>query len=528
MQQATTIKRFRSHPLYIVSILWKYLFILLVPVIRGLYYVIINSFSLENGFQFAVNISNWAKGAWMDIVFLLAFLSLGVLLWLSFTIEVSEEGLLIKRGVLKREVRFLPVSRYNCLSVVSPMSVRLFGGVYLRVDTPGGGLKQADLLMLLRTKDCRQIIKLLQLPDSLEQPAHTRSYTPKNRYVFVLAMVTSNSFAGVLLISTFVTQAGNILGEQFSEMLYGTFENVTRTLAFGVPPAAFALACILFFGYLCAFVVSLSRHANFHVIRRKNLLEVWPGLEMFAHGGVEFAPYRTSFEELIPSEKMKYMETYNASEGFFAMADDPSRSDMLLMLDYGTFFEFRSGTQIVPLEGVECGKVYAVLITSNNGLWRYEIGDTVEFTSTNPYRIRFAGRTRQYINVFGEELIVDNAEHALLAACRKTGAVVSEYSVAPCYMSLRERGAHEWIVEFEREPDSLERFAEALDGELRAVNSDYDAKRRTTLERQRLTVVERGRFLAWMRARGKNKVPRLVNDRRVADEILAFQTEQTL
>lgn len=143
---------------------------------------------------------------------------MGVLLWLSFTIEVSEEGLLIKRGVLKREVRFLPVSRYNCLSMVSPMSVRLFGGVYLRVDTPGGGLKQADLLMLLRTKDCRQIIKLLQLPDSLEQPAHTRSYTPKNRYVFVLAMVTSNSFAGVLLISTFVTQAGNILGEQFSEM----------------------------------------------------------------------------------------------------------------------------------------------------------------------------------------------------------------------------------------------------------------------------------------------------------------------
>ena len=278
MQQATTIKRFRSHPLYIVSILWKYLFILLVPVIRGLYYVIINSFSLENGFQFAVNISNWAKGAWMDIVFLLGFLSLGVLLWLSFTIEVSEEGLLIKRGVLKREVRFLPVSRYNCLSVVSPMSVRLFGGVYLRVDTPGGGLKQADLLMMLRTKDCRQIIKLLQLPDSLEQPAHTRSYTPKNRYVFVLAMVTSNSFAGVLLISTFVTQAGNILGEQFSEMLYGTFENVTRTLAFGVPPAAFALACILFFGYLCAFVVSLSRHANFHVIRRKNLLEVRAGL----------------------------------------------------------------------------------------------------------------------------------------------------------------------------------------------------------------------------------------------------------
>ena len=261
---------------------------------------------------------------------------------------------------------------------------------------------------------------------------------------------------------------------------------------------------------------------------KSNLLEVWPDLEFFAHGGVAFTPYRKSFAKLIPSEGMTYLETYNASEGFFALADDLTRDDMLLMLDYGTYYEFRSGEQIVPLEGVECGKVYAVLITSNNGLWRYEIGDTVEFTSTNPYRIRFAGRTRQYINVFGEELIVDNAEHALLAACRKTGAVVSEYSVAPCYMSLRERGAHEWIVEFEREPDSLERFAEALDGELRAVNSDYDAKRRTTLERQRLTVVERGRFLAWMRARGKNKVPRLVNDRRVADEILAFQTEQTL
>lgn len=160
---------------------------------------------------------------------------------------------------------------------------------------------------------------------------------------------------------------------------------------------------------------------------------------------------------------------------------------MLLMLDYGNFFEFRSGDTVVPLEGVECGKVYAMLITSNNGLWRYEIGDTVEFTSTNPYRIRFAGRTRQYINVFGEELIVDNADRALLAACNETGAVVGEYTVAPCYMSLRERGAHEWILEFEREPDSREHFAEALDRELRAVNSDYDAKRRTTLERQRLT-----------------------------------------
>ena len=252
---------------------------------------------------------------------------------------------------------------------------------------------------------------------------------------------------------------------------------------------------------------------------KRNLLEVWPDLCLFAHGGVEFAPYRSSFEELIPSDKMNYMETYNASEGFFALADDPSRSDMLLMLDYGTFYEFRDGDRIVPLAGVECGRAYAMLVTSNNGLWRYEIGDRVEFTSTNPYRIRFAGRTRQYINVFGEELIVDNADRALVEACRRTGARVSEYSVAPCYMSLQQRGAHEWFVEFEQEPDDRERFAEALDEALRAANSDYDAKRLTTLDRQRLTVLPAGTFLRWMRANRKNKVPRLVNDRRVADRL---------
>lgn len=258
---------------------------------------------------------------------------------------------------------------------------------------------------------------------------------------------------------------------------------------------------------------------------KRDLLEVWPDLELFAHGGVEFAPYRRSFEALIPSSRMRYMETYNASEGFFALADDPQRDDMLLMLDYGTYFEFRDGDRIVPLEGVSAGRSYAMLITSNNGLWRYEIGDRVEFTSTDPYRIRFAGRTRQYINVFGEELIVDNADRALLDACRRTGAAVAEYTVAPCYMSLRERGAHEWIVEFEQMPADLDAFAAALDEALRAVNSDYDAKRRTTLEAQRLTIVKPGTLLAWMRARGKNKVPRLANDRRTADDIKRFAAE---
>ncbi|MDE6710817.1 MAG: GH3 auxin-responsive promoter family protein, partial [Alistipes sp.] len=259
---------------------------------------------------------------------------------------------------------------------------------------------------------------------------------------------------------------------------------------------------------------------------KSNLLEVWPDLELFAHGGVEFAPYRRSFEALIPSPRMRYMETYNASEGFFALADDPARDDMLLMLDYDTFYEFRDGGQVVPLEGVEAGRSYAMLVTSDNGLWRYEIGDRVEFTSTDPYRIRFAGRTRQYINVFGEELIVDNADRALAAACAETGAAVAEYSVAPCYMSLSERGAHEWFVEFERMPADTEAFAAALDRALRSVNSDYDAKRQTTLERQRLTILGPGTFLAWMRSRGKNKVPRLANDRRVAEDLVRFVAEQ--
>lgn len=252
---------------------------------------------------------------------------------------------------------------------------------------------------------------------------------------------------------------------------------------------------------------------------KPDLAEVWPDLELFAHGGVEFGPYRRAFEELIPSPRMRYMETYNASEGFFAIADDPARDDMLLMLDYGTFYEFRRGAEIVPLEGVRAGETYAMLVTSDNGLWRYEIGDTVTFTSTDPYRIRFAGRTRQFLNAFGEEVIVDNAERALNEACLRTGAQVEEYTVAPRFMTLERSGAHEWWVEFRREPDDRERFAEALDEALRRINSDYDAKRRTTLERLQLNVVAPGSFLRWMRLKGKNKVPRMSGDRRTAEEI---------
>lgn len=253
---------------------------------------------------------------------------------------------------------------------------------------------------------------------------------------------------------------------------------------------------------------------------KSNLREVWPHLECFVHGGVSFTPYREAFEELIPYEGMHYMETYNASEGFFAIADDKSRDDMLLMLDYGTYYEFRQGDSIVPLEGVKCGETYAMIITSNNGLWRYEMGDTVTFTSTDPFRIRFAGRTRQFLNVFGEELIVDNAERALSVACQRCGARVEEYTIAPRFMTLKEQGVHEWAVEFSRPPQDLEEFSNVLDEELRRINSDYDAKRKTALDRLVLHDVKRGVFYSWLRRRGKNKVPRMMSERGVLEEIL--------
>lgn len=259
---------------------------------------------------------------------------------------------------------------------------------------------------------------------------------------------------------------------------------------------------------------------------KSNLKEVWPHLEFFAHGGVSFAPYREAFEELIPDAGMYYMETYNASEGFFAIADDPERDDMLLMLDYGTYYEFRQGDVVVPLEGVKVGETYALLITSDNGLWRYEMGDTVTITSTDPYRIRFAGRTRQFLNVFGEELVVENVEQALVEVCRATGARVEEYTVAPRFMTLEERGGHEWAVEFGCKPQDLAEFARLLDEVLRRLNSDYDAKRRTTLEPLRIFPLQSGTALKWLQQRRKNKVPRMMNERRVLEELIAMGGEQ--
>lgn len=267
-----------------------------------------------------------------------------------------------------------------------------------------------------------------------------------------------------------------------------------------------------------------------------NLLEVWPDLSLFIHGGVSFTPYREQYRQLIPSPRMKYMETYNASEGFFAIQDNLSTQDMLLMLDYGVFYEFlplkdlAEPSKAVTLADVQMGVNYAMIVSTNGGLWRYMIGDTVEFTSLAPYKIRITGRTKSYINAFGEEIIIDNAERAMAAACRATGAEVLDYTAAPVFMRGRAKGGHQWFVEFDAAPSDVMLFAEVLDKTLQEVNSDYAAKRfrNTTLMAPQLVVARKGTFYRWMQDRkklgGQNKVPRLANDRRYIDELLKINT----
>lgn len=265
---------------------------------------------------------------------------------------------------------------------------------------------------------------------------------------------------------------------------------------------------------------------------KDNILEVWPNLELFTHGGVSFTPYRESFKKLIPSDNMNYLETYNASEGFFGIQDDLERDDMLLMLDLGVFYEFipmdhlgDSNPPAVSIGEVEMGVNYAMVITTNGGLWRYMIGDTVIFTSLFPHRIKISGRTKYYINAFGEEVIMDNAEQALMAACNETGAVIKEFTAGPLFMSDDSKGGHEWMIEFETPPNSLERFSAQLDQSLQAANSDYEAKRykNLTLMPPKVIALEPGTFYKWMQKRGKlggqNKIPRLANDRKYLDEL---------
>lgn len=272
---------------------------------------------------------------------------------------------------------------------------------------------------------------------------------------------------------------------------------------------------------------------------KENILEIWPNLELFIHGGIHFEPYREQYMQIIPSEQMHYMETYNASEGFFAIQDDPSRSDMLLMLDLGVFYEFipmkewdSDSPRVVSLHDVTTDENYAIIISTNGGLWRYIIGDTVRFTSLNPHRIRITGRTRQFINAFGEELIVENAEQALKAACEREGANVREFTAGPVFMSDLKAGAHQWIIEFEHEPASRERFMKHLDSELKSLNSDYEAKRfkDMTLGMPRLVIAPSGTFYKWLEGRGgiggQRKIPRLANDREYLDQLLELLTKK--
>ena len=261
---------------------------------------------------------------------------------------------------------------------------------------------------------------------------------------------------------------------------------------------------------------------------KKHLEEVWPNLEVFFHGGVAFTPYREQYQQLITSPKMHYMETYNASEGFFGIQDDPSDKSMLLMLDYDCFYEFQEmgSEQIVPLWGVEKGKNYAMIISTSCGLWRYMIGDTVQFTSTNPYKFIISGRTKSFINAFGEELIVDNAEQGLSYACQQTGAQVLEYTAAPVFMDANAKCRHQWLIEFSTPPDDLQYFARLLDARLQEVNSDYEAKRYKDITLQHLEVVvaRSGLFNDWLKSKGKlggqHKVPRLSNSREHIEELL--------
>ncbi|MEO9740602.1 MAG: GH3 auxin-responsive promoter family protein [Ekhidna sp.] len=271
-----------------------------------------------------------------------------------------------------------------------------------------------------------------------------------------------------------------------------------------------------------------------------NILEVWPNLEVFFHGAVSFTPYEELFKKLIPSPTMRYMETYNASEGFFGITDQVDSKEMLLMLDYGIFYEFipfneldRDNPTTLTLDEVEVGKNYAILITTNAGLWRYRIGDTVIFTSIDPYRIKISGRTKHFINAFGEELIIDNAEVAIAEACKKTDAAIDNFTAGPLYLGEGNKGGHEWVIEFTRDPNDMERFTKLLDEKLREVNSDYDAKRYKDIALQEpiIHVVPQNTFYHWMKSRGKlggqHKVPRLANNREYLDQLLTFKSHSS-
>jgi hypothetical protein len=271
---------------------------------------------------------------------------------------------------------------------------------------------------------------------------------------------------------------------------------------------------------------------------KKSVLEVWPNLEVYFHGGVSFNPYIEQYRNILPSKSFKFYETYNASEGFFAIQDRNYSGDLLLMLDYGIFYEFipmnTYGTleeKVIPLSEVEINKNYAVIITTNAGLWRYKIGDTVRFVSLSPYRIKVSGRTKHHINVFGEELIIENAEDALKSVCKKTQTEIVDYTAAPIFMQGKEKGAHEWVIEFKTPPKDINYFNELFDNALKALNSDYEAKRynNMTLNQPTIHIARERLFYDWLKQEGKlggqHKVPRLSNTRDYMEALLILNKQ---
>lgn len=271
---------------------------------------------------------------------------------------------------------------------------------------------------------------------------------------------------------------------------------------------------------------------------KKNMSEVWPSLQLYMHGGVSFTPYKEQFQKLIGKD-IHYLEMYNASEGFFAAQEIPGEEGMLLFTDHGIFMEFmpvneygKPNPKTIGLGDVELGKNYALVISTNGGLWRYLVGDTIQFTSLKPFRVKVSGRLKHYINAFGEELIVDNTDKAIAIACEKTGTIVNDYTAAPVYFSDASNGAHEWLIEFEKEPEKMNDFADELDMALKNLNSDYEAKRHKNIALRKpvLHSVKKGLFTEWLRSKGKlggqHKVPRLSNERNFIDEILQMNGQE--
>ena len=267
--------------------------------------------------------------------------------------------------------------------------------------------------------------------------------------------------------------------------------------------------------------------------KTRNISELWPNLELYMHGGMSFSPYKEQFKKLIPSKEMNYMECYNASEGYFAIQDQTHNNEMLLMLNYGIFYEFidmkdlKNGSKdAIGLDKVKLGSTYAIVISTNSGLWRYLIGDTIAFTSLSPFRIKMIGRTKSFINAFGEELVIENAEIAIQEACKKSNAIVKEFTAAPLYIDNDNSGAHQWLIEFEKKPNNLNNFTLELDKTLKSSNSDYEAKRTKDLilKLPKIKIAKSGTFYTWLENKGKlggqNKVPRLSNQREIIEEIL--------